>query len=496
MQRQTGLVAILAGASWLALAMQAGAADAELVQADDPYFKQAQAQMQRILTQQRNTNRAKNVILVVGDGMGFSTVTATRIFEGQERGVDGESNVLAWEAFPHLAASKTYSSDAQITDSRAERGGDDRRGEDDQRRDGHRPHLDPRRAATSQKTKAVTTLWEMAETVGMSTGVITTARLTHATPGATYSHIANRDWESDADMPPEALAAGCKDIAAQLVEMRLRRRLRGGDGRRPRELPAGGDGRPGGRGREGRAQGRARPDPGLARRATRTAAPSSGTRSSSTRSTRPSTDHLLGLFERSHMKYEHDRAERHRRRAVAGRDDREGDRHPVAEPGGVPADDRGRPHRPRQPREQRLPHGDRRGGAERGGEGGAPQGRPRRDADRGHRRPQPHADDRRLRQARQPDPRHLDRRRRRADPRGRRQALHDDRLRQRPGRHEGAGGAGDADDGAGDRTRTSCSNRSSTCRARPTAARISASTRSVPGRTCSRARSRRTTPST
>jgi alkaline phosphatase len=59
----------------------------------------------------------------------------------------------------------------------------------------------------------------MAETVGMSTGVITTLRLTHATPGAAFSHIANRDWEADADMPAEALAAGCKDIARQLVEM-------------------------------------------------------------------------------------------------------------------------------------------------------------------------------------------------------------------------------------------------------------------------------------
>ena len=58
--------------------------------------------------------------------MGFSTVTAARIFEGQQRGVDGESNMLAWEAFPHLAASKTYSSDAQITDSAPERRGDDR----------------------------------------------------------------------------------------------------------------------------------------------------------------------------------------------------------------------------------------------------------------------------------------------------------------------------------------------------------------------------------
>ena len=218
MQRQTGRVAILAGASWLALALQAGAADAELVQADDPYFKQARAQMQQIMTQQRNTNRAKNVILVVGDGMGFSTVTATRIYEGQVRGADGELNVLAWEAFPHLAASKTYSSDAQITDSApsavAMTAGvktiNDVMGID------HTSILDD---CDLQKTKAVTTLWEMAETVGMSTGAVTTARLTHATPGATYSHIANRDWEADFDMPPEALAAGCKDIAAQLVEM-------------------------------------------------------------------------------------------------------------------------------------------------------------------------------------------------------------------------------------------------------------------------------------
>ncbi|MET0164960.1 MAG: alkaline phosphatase, partial [Vicinamibacterales bacterium] len=95
----------------------ARAEDATLVQADDVYYKQADQALNKVLQLQKNTNRAKNVILFVGDGMGFSTVTATRIFEGQQRGVDGESNVLAWEAFPYLAASKTYSHDAQITDS-------------------------------------------------------------------------------------------------------------------------------------------------------------------------------------------------------------------------------------------------------------------------------------------------------------------------------------------------------------------------------------------
>ena len=89
-------------------AQGARADDAMLVQATIPTTSRLTG-ANTILRLQKNTNQAKNVILFVGDGMGFSTVTATRIFEGQQRGVDGESNVLAWEAFPHLAASKTYS---------------------------------------------------------------------------------------------------------------------------------------------------------------------------------------------------------------------------------------------------------------------------------------------------------------------------------------------------------------------------------------------------
>ena len=204
----------------LFVAQGARADDATLVQSDDPYYKQADQALNKILQLQKNTNRAKNVILFVGDGMGFSTVTAARIFEGQQRGVDGESNVLAWEAFPYLAASKTYSHDAQITDSAPSAVAmttgvktlNDLMGLD---------HTAKLNSCEDQKTKHVTTLWEMAETIGMATGAITTARLTHATPGATYAHIANRDWEADANMPAEAISAGCTDIARQLVEMKF-----------------------------------------------------------------------------------------------------------------------------------------------------------------------------------------------------------------------------------------------------------------------------------
>jgi len=51
----------------------------------------------------------------------------------------------------------------------------------------------------------------------MSTGVVSTARITHATPAATYAKSADRNWEDISDMPQDAIDAGCKDIAVQLV---------------------------------------------------------------------------------------------------------------------------------------------------------------------------------------------------------------------------------------------------------------------------------------
>ena len=44
---------------------------------------------------------AKNVILFLGDGMGISTITASRIFEGQTKGESGEENLLSFEEFPY-----------------------------------------------------------------------------------------------------------------------------------------------------------------------------------------------------------------------------------------------------------------------------------------------------------------------------------------------------------------------------------------------------------
>ncbi len=152
----------------------------------------------------------------------------------------------------------------------------------------------------------VTTLVELAELAGMSTGAITTTRITHATPAATYAHSPNRDWESDADMKPDGIAAGCTDIARQLVEMPygdgLEVAMGGG---RDRFLPATTDD-PEDAGKKGkRKDGKDLTQAWLARYG------NSGAyvwNEKQFRELKPeNVDHLLGLFERSHMKYEFDR---------------------------------------------------------------------------------------------------------------------------------------------------------------------------------------------
>ena len=52
---------------------------------------------------------------------------------------------------------------------------------------------------------------------GKAVGIISTARITHATPGAGYAHTPERNWESAADMKGQVNCT-VKDIARQLIE--------------------------------------------------------------------------------------------------------------------------------------------------------------------------------------------------------------------------------------------------------------------------------------
>lgn len=161
------------------------------------------------------TGRAKNVILFLGDGMSLTTVAAARILEGQRKGNPGEENRLAWEEFPNTALSKTYNTDSQTPDSA---------GTMTAITTGVKSHMGAigvsagsRNDCTDSLGKSLLTWLELADSAGLATGVVTTARLTHATPAATYAHVPNRDWEKDSDLPAAAVAQGCVDIAQQLL---------------------------------------------------------------------------------------------------------------------------------------------------------------------------------------------------------------------------------------------------------------------------------------
>jgi alkaline phosphatase len=157
------------------------------------------------------------VILFVGDGMSLTTVAAARILEGQRLGQPGEEHALSWESFPHTAFSKTYNTDTQTPDSAGTmtamatgaktRAGVLSIGQQAMRGD-----------CAGALASPLLTLWQLAESAGLATGVVTTTRLTHATPAATYAHSPDRNWENDAEMLTATNAEGCRDIARQMIE--------------------------------------------------------------------------------------------------------------------------------------------------------------------------------------------------------------------------------------------------------------------------------------
>lgn len=161
--------------------------------------------------------RARNVILFIGDGMSLPTVAAARILQGQRNGGPGENNRLSWERFPDTALSKTYNTDAQTPDSAGTmsamatgvktRAGVLSIGQSAARKD-----------CTGAQAAPMLSILELAESAGLATGIVTTTRITHATPGATYAHSAERNWENDTELGDTARTQGCADIARQLIE--------------------------------------------------------------------------------------------------------------------------------------------------------------------------------------------------------------------------------------------------------------------------------------
>jgi len=171
--------------------------------------------------------RAKNVILFIGDGMGISTITAARIYEAQKRGETGEENSLSFEKFPNVALVKTYNTNAQVPDSA---------GTATAMHSGQKTRIGVlgigpdavKGVCKDALAHPLPLLGEEVKQRGLALGIVTTTRLTHATPASVYSRSADRDWESDTGIPADQQGQGCKDIALQLAEARFDVALGGG----------------------------------------------------------------------------------------------------------------------------------------------------------------------------------------------------------------------------------------------------------------------------
>jgi alkaline phosphatase len=177
---------------------------------------------------------AKNVILFVGDGMGVSTVTAARIRDGELKGMswedgvssdfDGpESNDLSFDRFPFAGLVKVYNTNSQVPDSAGTMGAMVTGVKTDIGVFGYDESVVRGDCTSGTADNVLMTSIELAEIAGLSTGIVSTARITHATPGANYAKSVDRNFEDISDIKPDSNCFGVQeDIASQLISFESR----------------------------------------------------------------------------------------------------------------------------------------------------------------------------------------------------------------------------------------------------------------------------------
>ena len=123
----------------------------------------------------QTTDEAKkpsNIILMIGDGMGVSQIYA---------GMTVSEQPLVFERFKSIGFQKTFSSDNYITDSGAS---------GTAIATGHKTNNGT--IAISPSGDTLTTILELAEKSGLSTGLVSTSSILHATPASFIAHNESR----------------------------------------------------------------------------------------------------------------------------------------------------------------------------------------------------------------------------------------------------------------------------------------------------------------
>lgn len=121
--------------------------------------------------------KARNVILMIGDGMGLSQISA---------GMYLNNNQLYLEQFPVIGLQKVYSADNLITDSAA---GATAFACGIKTNNGY--------LGVDTKGQPVKSILEEAEGRGLATGMVVTSTIVHATPAAFIAHVPDRNRYED-----------------------------------------------------------------------------------------------------------------------------------------------------------------------------------------------------------------------------------------------------------------------------------------------------------
>ncbi len=142
----------------------------------------------------------KNIIYMIGDGMGFNIIEATEnIYKDQLY-----MGKLAMNQIPYLTHQTTYSSSNYITDSAA--GGT-------ALATGYKTANGAIAIDAVKREDPYKTVLELAAEKGMSTGIVVTKQVTDATPAAYSSHAYERgDFNIIADQQTEKMISGELDL--------------------------------------------------------------------------------------------------------------------------------------------------------------------------------------------------------------------------------------------------------------------------------------------
>lgn len=161
-----------------------------------------------------NEKKAKNIIMFLGDGMSVHTLTATRAF------IKDVSTELSFEKFPYFGLSRTYCVNKQVPDSACTATAYLSGVKGNYGTIGVNAKVQRFDCTTaSDKSTHTESIASWAQKSNKSSGLVTTARVTHASPAGVYAHTANRNWENDFSVKSNNCSTDLNpDIAVQLLE--------------------------------------------------------------------------------------------------------------------------------------------------------------------------------------------------------------------------------------------------------------------------------------